>query len=121
MAVKIRLARCGRRHLAEYDIVVADARSPRDGRFIEKIGSYNPNTAPSTIRLDEANALKWLFQGAQPTDTVKNILSKQGVMLKKHLQVGVLKGAITQAEADERLANWKTERSARASKRDKIN
>ncbi|TSJ80577.1 30S ribosomal protein S16 [Cardinium endosymbiont of Dermatophagoides farinae] len=110
MAVKIRLARCGRRHLAEYDIVIADARSPRDGRFIEKIGNYNPNTAPATVKLDEASALKWLFQGAQPTDTVRSLLSKQGVMLKKHLQVGVIKGAITQARADEKFASWKAER-----------
>jgi small subunit ribosomal protein S16 len=107
MAVKIRLARCGRRHLAEYDIVVADARAPRDGRFIEKIGNYNPNTKPYSIRLNEASALKWLFQGAQPTDTVKNLLSKQGVLLKKHLQIGVEKGAITQEQADEKLASWK--------------
>ncbi|AXI24244.1 ribosomal protein bS16 [Cardinium endosymbiont of Sogatella furcifera] len=112
MAVKIRLARCGRRHLAEYDIVVADARSPRDGRFIEKIGNYNPNTAPATVQLNEASALKWLFQGAQPTHTVKSLLSNQGVMLKKHLQVGVIKGAITQAQADERFAHWKAEKAA---------
>lgn len=111
MAVKIRLARCGRRHLAEYDIVVADARSPRDGRFIEKIGNYNPNTAPAAVKLNETSALKWLFQGAQPTDTVKNLLSKQGVLLRKHLQVGVTKGAITQAEADERFTNWKEDQA----------
>ncbi|WP_339043937.1 30S ribosomal protein S16 [Cardinium endosymbiont of Tipula unca] len=107
MAVKIRLARRGRKHLAEYDIVVADARSPRDGRFIKKIGNYNPNTSPSIIKLDEASALKWLFQGAQPTDTVKNILSKQGVMFRKHLQIGVIKGAITQEQADEKFLAWK--------------
>ncbi|MGI2257445.1 30S ribosomal protein S16 [Candidatus Cardinium hertigii] len=110
MAVKIRLARCGRRHLAEYDIVVADARSPRDGRFIEKIGNYNPNTAPSTIKLNEASALKWLFQGAQPTDTVKKLLSKQGVMLKKHLQVGVMKEAITQEQANQKFTSWQADR-----------
>ncbi len=115
MAVKIRLARCGRRHLAEYDIVVADARSPRDGRFIEKIGNYNPNTAPATVKLNEASALKWLFQGAQPTNTVKTILSKQGIMLKKHLQIGVIKGAITQQQADEKLANWRAERVNKSS------
>lgn len=111
MAVKIRLARCGRRHLAEYDIIIADARSPRDGRFIEKIGSYNPNTAPATVKLNETSALKWLFQGAQPTDTVKTLLSKQGVMLKKHLQIGVIKGAITQEQADEKFTNWKADRA----------
>ncbi|TDG94971.1 30S ribosomal protein S16 [Cardinium endosymbiont of Culicoides punctatus] len=107
MAVKIRLARRGRRHFAEYDIVVADSRSPRDGRFIKKIGNYNPNTSPSTVKLDEESALKWLFQGAQPTDTVKNILSNQGIMLKKHLQIGVIKGAITQEEADKKFLAWK--------------
>lgn len=111
MAVKIRLARCGRRHLAEYDIVVADARSPRDGRFIEKLGNYNPNTAPATVKLNEVSALKWLFQGAQPTDTVKTILSKKGILFKKHLQIGVIKGAITQEEADAKLASWKAERA----------
>lgn len=110
MAVKIRLARCGRKHLAEYEIVVADARAPRDGRFIEKIGNYNPNTVPSTVRVNEESAVKWLLRGAQPTDTVKNLLSKKGVMLKKHLQVGVLKGAITQEQADEKFINWKTDR-----------
>lgn len=116
MAVKIRLARRGRKHLAEYDIVVADARSPRDGRFIKKIGNYNPNTSPSTIKLDEVSALKWLFQGAQPTDTVKNILSNQGIMLKKHLQIGVIKGAITQEQADEKFLAWK---EAQVQKKDK--
>ncbi|CCM10203.1 30S ribosomal protein S16 [Cardinium endosymbiont cEper1 of Encarsia pergandiella] len=110
MAVKIRLARCGRRHLAEYDIVVADARSPRDGRFIEKIGNYNPNAAPATVKLNEASALKWLFQGAQPTDTVKTLLSKQGIMLKKHLQIGVMKGAITQEQANQKFTNWQADR-----------
>ncbi|MBX9889931.1 MAG: 30S ribosomal protein S16 [Amoebophilaceae bacterium] len=111
MAVKIRLARRGRKYLAEYDIVVADARAPRDGRFIEKIGNYNPNIKPSFIKLDEASALKWLSQGAQPTDTVRSILSKQGVMFRKHLQVGVLKKAITQEQADERFNKWKAEKA----------
>lgn len=116
MAVKIRLARCGRRHLATYDIVVADARSPRDGRFIEKIGAYNPNTAPAAVRLNEASALKWLLQGAQPTDTVKSLLSKQGVMLKKHLQIGVIKGSITQEQANEKFASWQAERAKKGGK-----
>jgi small subunit ribosomal protein S16 len=116
MAVKIRLARRGRRHLAEYDIVVADARSPRDGRFIEKIGNYNPNTTPTTIKLNETSALKWLFQVAQPTDTVKNLLSKKGVMLRKHLQLGVIKGAITQEQADEKFAKWQEEQTQKLSK-----
>lgn len=108
MAVKIRLARRGRKHLAMYDIVVADARSPRDGRFIEKIGNYNPNTMPSYIKLNEQSALKWLLNGAQPTNTVKTLLSKKGVMLKKHLQIGVIKGAITQEQADEKFNAWQS-------------
>lgn len=109
MAVKIRLARCGRKHLAEYDIVVANARSPRDGRFVERLGHYNPNRTPSIVKLDEDRALQWLFYGAQPTDTVRGILSKQGIMFKKHLQVGVRKGAITQEEADRKFIIWKEE------------
>lgn len=115
MAVKIRLARRGRRHLAEFDIVVADARAPRDGRFIEKIGNYNPNTCPSTIRLNEESALKWLSQGAQPTDTVRNFLSKKGVLLRRHLQIGVQKGAITQEQADEKFTQWKAAQTAKTS------
>jgi len=110
MAAKIRLARRGRKHLAEYAIVVADSRAPRDGRFIEKLGNYNPNTQPSSIRLNVDGALKWLLNGAQPTSTVKNILSKKGVLFKKHLQVGVVKKAITQAQADEKFAQWEAQR-----------
>lgn len=106
MAVKIRLARRGRKKLAIYDIVVADARAPRDGRFIEKIGIYNPNTNPATIELNSDQALKWLMNGAQPTDTVRRILSYKGVLLRKHLQVGVTKGAITQEQADARYNEW---------------
>ncbi|AWN81883.1 30S ribosomal protein S16 [Candidatus Cardinium hertigii] len=109
MAVKIRLAKCGRRHWAEYHIVVADARAPRDGRFIEKLGHYNPHTAPSTVHLNEVRALKWLLQGAQPTDTVRNLFSRQGILLKKHLQVGVGKGAITQEQAEERFTAWQAQ------------
>ena len=107
MAVKIRLARRGRKKLALYDILVADTRAPRDGRFIEKLGNYNPNTQPATILLQEDKALQWLLQGAQPTHTVRNILSTQGVLLKKHLQVGVNKKALTQEEADKRWEAWK--------------
>lgn len=106
MAVKIRLARRGRKKLALYDVVVADARSPRDGKFIEKIGTYNPATIPASINLDETKAFDWLMKGAQPTDTVKAMLSYRGVMLKKHLQIGVVKGAITQEQADGKLAEW---------------
>lgn len=113
MAVKIRLARRGRKKLALYDVVVADARAPRDGRFIEKIGTYNPLTNPASIELDEEKAFKWLMNGAQPTDTVKAMLSYRGIMLRKHLQIGVVKGAINQEEADKRLAEWKQTKNAK--------
>ncbi len=113
MAVKIRLARRGRKKLAMYDIVVADARAPRDGKFIEKIGTYNPNTNPASINLNEATALKWILNGAQPTDTARAILSYKGVLLKKHLQVGVNKGAISQEIADNKFADWKTSKAAK--------
>jgi len=113
MAVKIRLARRGRKKLAMYDIVVADARAPRDGKFIEKIGTYNPNTNPASINLNEATALKWILNGAQPTDTTRAILSYKGVLLKKHLQVGVNKGAISQEIADNKFADWKTSKEAK--------
>jgi small subunit ribosomal protein S16 len=116
MAVKIRLARRGRKKLALYDIVVADERSPRDGRLIEKLGNYNPNTHPSAISLKEEATIKWLLNGAQPTDTVRNILSKQGILLKKHLQVGVNKGAITQEEADKKWNAWHQERLNKSDK-----
>ncbi len=111
MAVKIRLARHGRKGYAFYHIVVANSRAPRDGRFIERIGSYNPNTNPATIILDAEKALKWLNNGAQPTDTVRSILSREGVMLKKHLDGGVRKGALTQEQADAKLAAWKEEKA----------
>lgn len=121
MAVKIRLARRGRKKLAMYDVVVADARSPRDGRFIEKLGTYDPNTNPASININNERALKWLMNGAQPTDTVKAMLSYRGVLLKKHLQIGVLKGAITQETADERFEAWKASKeSAISGKVDKL-
>eukprot|EP01132_Coremiostelium_polycephalum_P001019 gene1019-1294_t len=107
MAVKIRLAKRGRTKLALYDIVVADERAPRDGRFIEKLGNYNPNMQPAAVVLKEDKALQWLMNGAQPTNTVKNILSSEGVFLRKHLQVGVQKGAITQEDADKKWSAWK--------------
>jgi small subunit ribosomal protein S16 len=113
MAVKIRLARRGRKKLAMYDIVVADARAPRDGKFIEKIGTYNPNTNPASINLNEASALKWILNGAQPTDTTRAILSYKGVLLKKHLQVGVNKGAISQEVADTKFEDWKVSKDAK--------
>ena len=106
MAVKIRLARRGRKALALYDVVVADARAPRDGRFIEKLGTYNPNTDPATITINEDRAFKWVMDGAQPTDTVRAMLSYRGIMLKKHLQIGVNKGAITQEDADKKFDAW---------------
>ncbi|MFC3879054.1 30S ribosomal protein S16 [Algoriphagus namhaensis] len=122
MSVKIRLARRGRKKMAIYDVVVADARAPRDGRFIEKIGTYNPNTDPASININNERALKWLLNGAQPTDTVKAMLSYRGVMLKKHLQVGVLKGAITQEQADAKFEAWLSEKETKiAGKTDSIN
>jgi small subunit ribosomal protein S16 len=106
MSVKIRLARRGRKKLSLYDVVVADARSPRDGKFIEKIGTYNPVTNPATINIDDQKAFDWLMKGAQPSDTVKRMLSYRGVMLRRHLQIGVVKGAVTQEAADSKLAEW---------------
>jgi small subunit ribosomal protein S16 len=113
MGVKIRLQRRGRKKMAMYDIVIAPTTAPRDGRFIEKIGTYNPNTDPSTIVLKADRAVYWLMVGAQPTDTTRSILSHQGVMLKKHLQVGVVKGAITQEQADEKFLAWTDEKANR--------
>ncbi len=113
MAVKIRLARRGRKKMAMYDIVIAEARSPRDGRFIEKIGTYNPNSDPSTVVLKSDRALYWLMVGAEPTDTTRSILSHEGVMLRKHLQVGVNKGAITQEVADGKFTDWKEGKTGR--------
>jgi small subunit ribosomal protein S16 len=118
--VKIRLARRGRKKLAMYDVVVADARAPRDGRFIEKIGTYNPLTVPATIDLNEEKAFHWLMNGAQPSDTVKAMLSYRGIMLKKHLQIGVIKGAVTQEQADAKLAEWVKSKTAKIeAKKDK--
>ena len=113
MAVKIRLARKGRKKLAFYHIVVADSRSPRDGRYIEKIGSYNPVTNPATIELDFDKAMGWLQNGALPTDTCRAILSYKGVMLKKHLLEGVKKGAFDEAEATKRFEEWVTQNEAK--------
>ncbi|HYG20716.1 MAG TPA: 30S ribosomal protein S16 [Ohtaekwangia sp.] len=104
--VKIRLARRGRTKLATYDVVVADARAPRDGRFIEKLGTYNPLSNPATININDDRAFHWVMNGAQPTDTVKAMLSYRGILMKKHLQIGVLKGALTQEQADAKLADW---------------
>ncbi|RUT73502.1 30S ribosomal protein S16 [Ancylomarina longa] len=113
MPVKIRLARHGRKRNAFYHIVVADSRSPRDGKYIERIGSYNPNTNPATINLDFDKALTWLGNGAQPTDTARAILSYEGVMMKKHLLEGVKKGAFDEAAAEEKYEAWKKEKEAK--------
>ena len=110
MAVKIRLQRHGKKNFAFFHIVVADSRAPRDGRFIEQLGSYNPNTNPATIVLNDEKALRWLQVGAQPTLTARRILSYEGVMLRKHLAEGVAKGAITEAQADAKFAAWKAQR-----------
>ena len=112
MATKIRLQRHGRKNYAFYPIVIADSRAPRDGKFIERIGSYNPNTNPATITLNFERALYWVNCGAQPTDTVRNILSNEGVLLMKHLQGGVKKGAFDEAEAQRRFDAWKSKKQA---------
>ena len=110
MATKIRLQRRGRKGYPFYHIVIADSRAPRDGKFIEKVGTYNPNTDPATITLNFDRALYWLQTGAQPTDTTRNILSKEGVLLKKHLLGGVTKGAFTEADAEKKFEAWKAEK-----------
>ncbi len=104
--VKIRLARRGKKNYALYDIVAADVRAPRDGKFIKKLGTYNPHSNPSAIRLNIDETLKYLMNGAQPTKTARYILSSQGVMFKKHLQIGINKKAITQEEANARFDKW---------------
>ena len=106
MSVKIRLQRHGKKGKPFFHIVVADARARRDGRFIEKLGIYNPITNPATIELDVDAAVKWLNNGAQPTDTAKAILSYKGALLKHHLDGGIRKGALTQEQADAKLAAW---------------
>ena len=113
MAVKIRLQRHGKKNFAFFHIVVADSRSPRDGRYIEQIGSYNPNTNPASIVLDFDKALAWIKVGAEPTLTARRILSYEGVLLRQHLDGGVAKGALTQAEADKKWNDWKAERDAK--------
>lgn len=107
MATKIRLQRGGRKGYAFYSIVIADVRAPRDGKFTEKIGTFNPNTNPATVDLNFDRALYWVETGAQPTDTVRNILKGEGVYLMKHLRGGVKKGAFDDAEAQKRFDAWK--------------
>lgn len=121
MATKLRLQRQGRKKRAYYYIVAADSRAPRDGRFIERIGDYNPNSNPATINLDLKKAVKWLDNGAVPTDTVRAILSYKGAMMLHHLHGGVNKGVFSMEEADARFAKWMTDKEAKVQgKRDKL-
>lgn len=113
MSVKIRLQRHGKKGKPFYWVVAADARSKRDGKFLEKIGTYNPTTNPATIDLNLDSAVKWLHNGAQPTDTARAILSYKGALLKHHLDGGVRKGALTQEQADEKLAKWLDEKAGK--------
>ncbi|MXV14907.1 30S ribosomal protein S16 [Hufsiella ginkgonis] len=106
MATKIRLQRFGKKGKPFYHVVVADSRSPRDGKFIERLGSYNPNTNPATIDIDFDSTLDWVNKGAQPTETVRAILSYKGILYKKHLEGGVKKGALTQEQADTKFTAW---------------
>ena len=121
MPAKIRLQRQGRKFQAIYSIVVADSRAPRDGKFIESLGQYNPNSNPATIVLDFNKALEWLQNGAQPTDTCRAILSYKGVLYKKHLLEGVKKGAFDEAEAEKRFQAWMTEKEQKVqAKKDQL-
>ena len=113
MAVKIRLQRHGKKNFAFFHIVVADSRSPRDGRYIEQIGSYNPNTNPATILLNFERALAWIEMGAEPTLTARRLLSYEGVLLRHHLNGGVKKGALTVEQADAKWAAWRSEQDAK--------
>ena len=115
MAVKLRLTRVGKTKQPQYRVIAADSRRARDGRFIEKIGTYNPNTNPASINLNDDKALQWVLNGAQPTDTARAILSYKGVLLKKHLQVGVNKGAISQETADAKFSEWKNVKDSKIS------
>jgi len=117
MPVKIRLQRKGRRKRPFYHIVVADSRSPRDGRYIERIGSYNPMTTPATIEIDRDKAYEWLVKGAQPTDTARAILRFKGVYYRKHLMRGVQKGAMTMEEAEAKYEQWIAEKEAKVEER----
>jgi small subunit ribosomal protein S16 len=113
MSVKIRLQRHGKKGKPFYWIVAADARAKRDGRYLEKVGTYNPNTNPATIDLNLDAAVKWLHNGAQPTDTARAILSYKGALMKHHLDGGVRKGALTQEQADEKLNKWLEEKAGK--------
>ncbi|NRD21878.1 30S ribosomal protein S16 [Winogradskyella litoriviva] len=113
MPVKIRLQRHGKKGKPYYWIVAADSRAKRDGKYLEKLGAYNPNTNPATIELDVDGAVTWLQNGAQPTDTAKAILSYKGAMLKNHLAGGVRKGALTEEQAEEKFNAWLEEKAAK--------
>lgn len=113
MPVRIRLQRHGKKNKPFYWVVAADARAKRDGRFLEKLGTYNPNVNPPAIELNVDGAVKWLHNGAQPTDTARNILSSQGVMLKHHLEIGVNKGALTQEQAQAKFDAWVAEKEGK--------
>ena len=113
MPVKIRLQRHGKKGKPFYWVVAADARAKRDGRYLEKLGTYNPNTNPATVDINEENAANWLEKGAQPTDTARTLMSYKGIMLRHHLNGGVRKGALTQEEADKKLAAWLEEKDAK--------
>ncbi|MDG1023990.1 MAG: 30S ribosomal protein S16 [Flavobacteriaceae bacterium] len=113
MPVKIRLQRHGKKGKPFYWVVAADARAKRDGRYLEKLGTYNPNSNPATVDIHIDHAVSWLEKGAQPTDTARTLLSYKGVMLKHHLNGGVRKGALTQEEADKKLAAWLEEKDAK--------
>jgi small subunit ribosomal protein S16 len=113
MSVKIRLQRHGKKQKPFYWIVAADARSKRDGKYLEKLGTYNPNTNPATIDLNLDQAVQWLHNGAQPTDTARAILSYKGALMKHHLDGGVRKGALTQEQADAKLAKWLEEKAGK--------
>ena len=117
MPVKIRLQRRGRKKSPFYHIVVADARAPRDGRFIEKLGTYNPMTKPATIELNRESAFEWLLKGAQPTDTARAILRFKGVMYRKHLMRGVTKGALSEEKANEMYQAWIEKKEAKIAER----
>jgi len=118
MAVKIRLQRHGSKKRPFYFIVVADARAPRDGKFIQKIGTYNPLTVPSTVQIDRQKAMEWLHKGAQPTDTVRKILSYKGVLYLKHLLRGVSLGLFDEARAMEKFQSWHQEHEAKIRQRE---
>lgn len=115
MSVRIRLQRHGKKNQPFYHIVVADGRAPRDGKFIENLGTYNPLRNPAEININVDRAVEWLKNGAQPSDTARRILSYKGVLLKRHLQIGVEKGAISQEQADARFNQWLQEKEAKIS------